>query len=333
MGRGQPIYLYLFMFILHIHADAKLGEATRSQALAEADNQPRGASCSSFLMHSLRIPGRNLGIFALVFALNVAYVGFADHAYSLAQDGELRPNDMAAAYLLCAFLGPAVRVVTASAAVAACSESEQHALAWRPLIAETLRGSVKAAGPVATVVDGKILLLATQAGGAVALLLLQALIMWNCCQLTLQLIDLLVALHDAHRLLQGYVRAVSSLAVVVLVSSQSQPAACHGRAALGRAWRLSREDARRTAVLVATEGVVAGAISQWYESAVVEHELEYSWYVYVLLSGAALLFSACVAAAFYYQCPQSADADPVTAGGGGWRQPWARGTTLLCEQL
>jgi hypothetical protein len=93
------------MFILDIHADTSLGEAIRSQTMA--DSQPRDASCMSFLIHSLHIPRRNLGIFAPVFALNVAYVGFADHAYSLAQDGVLRPNDMAAAYLLCAFLGPA----------------------------------------------------------------------------------------------------------------------------------------------------------------------------------------------------------------------------------
>lgn len=183
----------------------------------------------SFLIHSLHIPRRNLGIFAPVFALNVAYVGFADHAYSLAQDGVLRPNDMAAAYLLCAFLGPVVRVITASVAVTTYSESEQQAPSWRRLIAETLRGSVKAAGPVATVVDANILSVATQAGGALTLFLLQVLIMWNGCYLTLQLIDLLVALHAAHRLLQVYVRAVSSVAVVVSVSSQSQPAAvCHG---------------------------------------------------------------------------------------------------------
>ena len=55
--------------------------------------------------------------------------------------------------------------------------------------------------------------------------LLKTLIMRNFCYLTLQLIDVLVALHAAHRLLQVYVRAVSSVAVVVSVSSQSQPAA------------------------------------------------------------------------------------------------------------
>jgi hypothetical protein len=237
---------------------------------------------------------------------------------------------MAAAYLLCAFLGPVVRVITASVAVTTYSESEHQAPSWRRLIAETLRGSVKAAGPVATVVDANILSVATQAGGALTLFLLQVLIMWNCCYLTLQLIDLLVALHAAHRLLQVYVRAVSSVAVVVSVSSQSQPAAaCHGRAALRCAWRLSRENAARTAVLVATEGVVTGAILWWWYESAVEHAFEYSWYVYVLLSGAALLFSACVAAAFYYQCPQSADADAPAALGEGWRQPWVRGTACI----
>jgi len=71
-------------------------------------------------------------------------------------------------------------------------------------------------------------------------------------------------------------------------------------------------------VLVAAEGVLAGAILQLYESAV-EHALEYSWYVYVL-SGGGLMFVVCLAAAFYYYwCRQSADPDaPAAAGGGVW---------------
>lgn len=84
-------------------------------------------------------------MFLPTLALTAAYTGFVDHAYNLALSEALRPNDMAAAYLLAAFAGPTIRAITAAAAIV--THTEKHHVSFSALINKALRGGLRPAPP------------------------------------------------------------------------------------------------------------------------------------------------------------------------------------------
>lgn len=136
--------------------------------------------------------------------------------------------------------------------------------------------------------------------------------------LTPLVIELLIALHLAHRLLEHYLATVCTVAVVV---SLSEPACHGGMAAIRHAWWLAQENVASSAVLLAANGFLTGVFPEWCADAV-ERVLDYTtipacesivWIVHVLLQASAAVLGVCAATTFYYQSAKRAVADDAAA--------------------